>query len=338
MIMISTFAVLMLAPSSGASACADNLCRARAFAAKAPVTAEKAQRAAYYEAAALSYIGHYDDTKDPGHLCDARRMYQQAVATLSTSEAAHKLKIARERLTERERSARPACGQKRARAASANRAVANRRSAAPARATGAEPTAPSPAVPARTTEVEPAPARTTEAVPTTPGVVAARAETPLLPVSTAAKRTTPPPNSVDASMKPMVAVSPLVAGPPSPATRVAPVPGRRLVIAGGVSLGVGVGLLGVAGYAGGRVAGASRELFQLFSEVEADGDSSALAQEAALRRDFDRWLPVTIGTAVAGTAAVVVGAVLLRAGKRQMKPLRAALLPSPGGVTIVGRF
>jgi hypothetical protein len=30
--------------------------------------------------------------------------------------------------------------------------------------------------------------------------------------------------------------------------------------------------------------------------------------------------------------------VLLRAGKRQMKPLRAALLPSPGGVTIVGRF
>lgn len=126
---------------------------------------------------------------------------------------------------------------------------------------------------------------------------------------------------------------------PKASARRAPKPGRPLVIAGGTTLGLGLVLTGVAGYAGVRVADASRRAFDNYEQVQGQGDADALATQASLRREFDRWLPVTVSTAVVGTTALIVGAVLVRMGVRKMRdPLRAALVPVPNGIAIHARF
>ncbi len=116
-------------------------------------------------------------------------------------------------------------------------------------------------------------------------------------------------------------------------------PGRPLVIAGGATLGLGVVLTGIAGYAASRVGDSSSRAFEQFEKAHSDASDADKARQAELRREYDRWLPVTVGTAVVGGTAVIVGALLIRAGVRKLRgPSRAALVPMPGGLAFHARF
>ena len=144
----------------------------------------------------------------------------------------------------------------------------------------------------------------------------------------------PEEHALAASHRPVQTAQP--EGPATPGRT--SMPGRPMIIAGGTTLGLGLVLTGVAGYAGSRVAEASRASFDLYDQNQGQGDAEALAEQTQLRNTFHRWDPVTIGTTIAGSAAVIVGAVLVRIGVRRMQPSRTAVVPVPGGLAIHARF
>lgn len=127
---------------------------------------------------------------------------------------------------------------------------------------------------------------------------------------------------------------------PLPAPAKARPPGRGLLIAGGTTLGVSVVVLGVAAFAGSQVANLSYASRQLYKNEQGEGDAESLIVEERLRSDLDRWVPVTVGTAIAGGTALIVGAVLVHVGLRRARgtPLRTSLVPVPGGLAIHARF
>lgn len=120
----------------------------------------------------------------------------------------------------------------------------------------------------------------------------------------------------------------------------APRPGRNLVIAGSVTLAVGLALTGVAGYTGGRLLQTHREAITLKDMVDGYATDDQLARDAALTRDYQRLGPTTLALALTGGTTVIVAAVLLGVGGRRMAQTasRTALLPVPGGLAFHARF
>lgn len=117
-------------------------------------------------------------------------------------------------------------------------------------------------------------------------------------------------------------------------------PGRRLMIAGSVPLALGLVATGIAAYTGSRTLATLRAGEALAASAGQGARDEQLAQDAALRRDFERMGGATVGLAVAGGASLVVGAVLVGVGGRRLARAasRTSLLPSLNGLTFLRHF
>ena len=117
-------------------------------------------------------------------------------------------------------------------------------------------------------------------------------------------------------------------------------PGRRLMIAGSVPLALGLVATGLAAYTGSRTLATLRAGEALAASAGQGARDEQLAQDAALRRDFERMGDATVGLAVAGGASLVVSAVLVGVGGRRLARAasRAALVPSLNGLTFLRHF
>ena len=117
-------------------------------------------------------------------------------------------------------------------------------------------------------------------------------------------------------------------------------PGRRLVIAGGVSLGVGLALAGVAGFMGGRMLNNWRDSRQLHDAAGMYVTDAESERDVSLANEYDRLRVPMVTTAVIGASTVIVGAVLVGVGARRLARLasRTRIFPVSGGVAIRARF
>lgn len=119
-----------------------------------------------------------------------------------------------------------------------------------------------------------------------------------------------------------------------------PRPGRGLMIAGGVSLGVGVVLTATAGFMGRRMLDTRRELVALGNSVDGYATADQDVRDDALRRDFQAMKPATLALAFGAGATVLVAVLLTSIGGRRMARAasRTALIPAPGGLVFHTRF
>lgn len=307
-------------PASTGPACArmDNGCKARMYVKKA-AAAEPARRAIYLFTASRSYLALFAQTGDVRDLCAARKNFEQSLAVREqTASQRASFEESRAELEALEKQHDARCKPSSRRQRSASTAVARSTpAAAPAES------APGAPVPVGSSAPVPLEMLVASSVPGEQAV----AEEELLAV--------PLPRSLSPRSPRTTALADKTTAPSR-----ARIPGRSLAIGGGATLGVGVVLVGVAGYASAQVAAASRASYHLYDQTQGQGGLDVLAAENQIHRDFNRWMPVTIGTAIAGTTAVIAGAVMLRVGIRRLKqgPVRAALVPVPGGLAIHARF
>ncbi len=120
-----------------------------------------------------------------------------------------------------------------------------------------------------------------------------------------------------------------------------PRPGRGLVIASGVTLGVGVALGVSAGIIDGRMTDTRRALYSLHASVgDGFGTDAQNATDDSLRADYKTLTHRRGALAVGAGATLVVAIVLAAVGGRKMARVasRAALLPAPGGLAFRARF
>lgn len=289
----------------------DNRCKAKDFERQAEQASSASQRALYLQAAYRSYMGLHKKTGKVGDLCEARRAFEESMTVegLPASQRASFVE-GRAELESRERQSNARCGT------SAKR----RAGAPPPRSADKPPPKPEPLMTASAAE---------------PETLARASDEPLdlLPVITGNRR----------SPRPLTpaAVRPEEPSPPSPASAATPPRhGRPLVIVGSVTLGLGLSLAGVAGYAGRRALEVHREGVELHNEVQGPPDDAARAEDAALEREYRRMGSLALGTAVAGGVAVIVGTALVAVGGRRLARTASstALVPFPGGLAFRARF
>lgn len=297
---------------------ADNHCNAKRFERLAKAATKPQHRAAYLHGAHVSYVALFVQTGKDRHLCAARRTFDQSLAIKGLlPQQRVSFEVARAELEAHERRSGVEC----------NKTVTRSPSEKPKVAEGATPATPAATKPAIDRDASLVPAAS--GPPFAPRV---RAPSPspdvivLLPVT---RRPNVPP-----------AVSPeQPRGTARSFTTPAP-DGRRLVISGGVTLGVGLALAGVAGYMGSRTVGAYREALALGGMVDGFADDPQLAEDARLTREYERLGTQTLVLALAGGTTVVVAAVLLGVGGRRLARVvsRTALAPAPGGLVFRARF
>lgn len=298
----------------------DNRCKAELFVSRAKKASTAELRAQYLHAAHRSYLFLYDQTSDARDLCSARQVFDEGLAVEGVSKTQRAaFDAARKDLKSRERAARVRCS------GTVKRPQRKEPPVVAAKPTEKEPPASTAAVPSA--------AFTPEPVAETPAALApeGRAVAPrvamLEPPSTG-------PADVDALMP-----VPRATAAPRPSTREAR-PGRGLVIAGGVGLGAGLALSGVAGFLGGRLVETVDEARALKGQVDGYATNDQLAEDAALMQEYRRLGPPTLALALAGGSTLVVSAVLLGVGGRRMARAasRTALVPVPGGLAFRARF
>jgi hypothetical protein len=332
--MIACFLAALLAVEGPASATTsdkvscdvtDNRCKAKDFERQAEQASSPSQRALYLQAAYRSYMGLHKKTGKVRDLCEARRAFEASLAVkgLPASQRAS-FEEGRAELESREQQSNAQCGNS-----------AKRRARATA-ARSAEKPAPKPEAVMAAAAPEPETAASVAAPETliaTESEARAADEPPdLLPVRSEKKRSARP--RAEAAVRPE-------ALPPSPAPVAAPPRhGRPLVIAGSVTLGLGLSLAGVAGYAGRRALEAHRAGVELHNEVQGPPDEAARAEDAALEREYRKMGSLALGTAVVGGAAVIVGTALVAVGGRRLARTASstALVPFPGGLAFHARF
>ena len=120
---------------------------------------------------------------------------------------------------------------------------------------------------------------------------------------------------------------------PDRGDRPSPPPGRRLLVAGGVSLAAGLALTGTAAFTG---AHALRSLRTGRENMTLDATDTNLDADAALRAEYNRFGTAAVVTGVAAGSAVVAAIVMLCVGARRrgrategeptLMPLRAGAL------------
>lgn len=298
-------------PSSDACPPGDDRCKAKLFLKRAKEAATPRDRAVFTFGAHRLYLTLFDKTGKDQDLCAARRNFDRSLAVKGQPQSLRQsFESQRSDLTRREGPRGPRCGRER---------VETPESApvdeAPANLLAPEPPTPTP---------------DTMRMPVTPPPVASR----VAPASTAASTDDLMPVVVRTATAPR-----RLDGPPRERERQAP-PGRRLVIAGGVSFGVGLVVTGVAGFMGSRMLNNWRDSRQLHDEAGLFGTDAASERDAALAEEYDRLRIPTVTTAVIGASTVIVGAVLVGVGAKRLARLasRAAILPMPGGVAFRTRF
>lgn len=302
MITIAALTLLAVAPAE-APTCelTDNACKAQQFIDKSR-TAPPGARALYLYTAHRSYLALFAQTGKVQDLCAARASFDRSVGVQGQSEGQRaSFEAARAELEALEQQFGARCG-----------VTAKRR---------------------KRVDATPVAALTPAA-----GEGPIEGEPPPLLVEPGGRDRADPKDRLAAAR---VAGPPLADAPvgPTPARPVRP-PGRGLVIAGGATLGVGLVLGGIAGYAGSQLAGLARASQDLYENARGQALPEVVGEDSHLRGTYRQWLPVTVAATIAGSSALVVGAVLVRLGVRRHKdgPSRTALVPVPGGLAIHARF
>lgn len=314
-------------PAGGATKCelTDNRCKAELFVRRAKEAKNDEQRALYLNVAHRSYLALFDKTGEARHLCAARRLFDRSVA-IKDQSAAQRASFEKLRgdLTTREGEANVRC----------ERPAKQPRAAAPLlvakRGVPTEPgSAGNASVEASPVSAVSAEPPTSSAAPVEPSAGALRAGGSIAPVKLGSDRL---------REDELLPVSRRQSPPGKKAS--SPRAGRELVVGGGVTLGLGLVLVGVATYTGASMLEVQRQARELRDRVDGHATDGQLAQDAALRREYERLGPPTLALALAGGAATVVGAVMLAVGARRMarRPSQTAVIPVPGGVAFRARF
>lgn len=312
---------------------ADNRCNAKLYERRAMTAANANHRALYLFTASKSYQILFDKSGDVRDLCAARRVLDASLAVPGQSQGMRTQSqtmldtlIAREQ----QEHARCSSGTKPRGAKPADPPLVARR-----------PTAESPTEPPASLMPRPV------ATPTPPTSLASS------DAETTAVAHSPRPTElrllVDADPSSLpVTQPPQDAGlMPVPSGREhlgrsasTPRPGRGLVIAGGVTLGVGVALTAAAGAMGHRLRNTQQALITLSNSVDGYATPDQDARDTALRRDYQAMMPATIALALSGGATVILAVILTSVGGRRMARAasRVALIPAPRGLVFHARF
>lgn len=297
---------------------ADNRCKAELFMQRATTAASPKDRALHLHAAHRSYLALFDQTGDTRHLCAARRTFEQSVAVEGQPEKQRASFTALlGDLTSREQ-------KKHVRCEGATKRPTRRE--APRVAEAAPPSKP-PVV----TSIPPSPKAAMPDAPAGVDLLLEPSESTRESPTSALLPVRAKPTPLHASPGPQPMRSPRIVDAP---------PGRPLLLAGGVTLGVGLGLTAAAGFLGGRLVHTRRAAESLLDEIDGFATDSQLAMNDALVQDYRRLGPPTVALAIAGGTSVVVAAVLLGVGSRRAARAasRTAVLPVPGGLAFHARF
>jgi len=201
---------------------------------------------------------------------------------------------------------------------------------------------PAPARVAATTSPDPEPPPLLRAAPSTATEKIAVGPVELLTTPSNAPLAAPPapPIAAENNLMPVIARDPSSATPLRDRPQLRPHQDRRLMIAGGATLGVGLALAATAGYLGGRLLATRRDAQALHQHTEGFGTSEQVATDQALTREYERLAPATLTLALAGGVSVIVGAVLIGVGGHRLARAasRTAVLPLPGGLAFHARF
>jgi hypothetical protein len=305
-----TLALAVATPAPRAEDCAltDHRCKGARSERRAATAPTPDQRALYLLSAHRSYLFLFEKTGDLHDLCTARRAFDASLAVAGQSaEQRASTEELRAELVAHERRYRPRCTHPRPRRADKRDAPR-----VAARATPARPDLP---------PADPPPPRT-DLRPAGPTAQNASSPAPTVPAPSLAAR------------------PPLPANRPPPARVDDPRTGRGLLIAGGVTLGVGVAFTVAAAVLGHRMSETRRTYYALYDALPPLARPEEEARGEALLADYRALLNPTIALAISGGAAVVVAAVLTGVGGRRMTRTtsRATVALLPGGLAFRARF
>jgi hypothetical protein len=296
----------------------DNGCKARRSELRAASAQTPDQRATYLRSAHRSYLFLFNKTGDALDLCAARRTFDASMAVKDQSADEHaRTQALHDDLVARERKTGATC-----------KGVAKQRRASKSEAQLVVASVPDPPkaspddVAADAGEADPPPLLTSS----TPKP---------LPTTKHAPPISPNPPRLDVALMPI----PARREPPRHDTGAAR-PGRGLVIAGGVTLGVGVALTAAAGLMARRMPETRQEYFALHDMVGGFATAEQEVAAGALLRDYQVMGKQVVALGVAGGTTIVLAAVLAGVGGRRMARAasRTALVPIPGGLALHGRF
>ncbi len=328
-IVCSLAALLVLeAAPAGPPECplTDNRCKAERFVQRAATATSSAVRAKYLEAAHGSFLASYDTSGDVRDLCAARRTFDQTLGELGAETATKRLAPLQQELEKREQARRPRCAPS-----------PRKTSTAPVVARVRPPAEASPGSP--TGGLTP----TTPSNPEVPSTTPPSPERELMPVSTTSKTLAAAATSPEPQAPRVASPPPAVRDAPGPIDPMRSNPGRadrRLVIAGSLTLALGLSLVGVAGYAGSQRIEARRASLELLADAQGQATAEQTAQDIALRDRYQTMGHLALGTSLAGGAAVLVGTTLAVVGGRRLARIarRIALGPLRGGLAFHARF
>ena len=285
----------------------DNHCQAKRFEQKAGRAETPKMRALYLHAAHVAHLAIFDETGDVGALCAARRAFDKSLAVEGQPEGQRAaFESARENLESREQKRGARCGSLRRSVKTSAQALAAKVEEAASRGDEEPPpllaTGPTAGAPVADSVSE----SPSEAITSTAAV--APSKDTLLPV----------PRRVGTSRA----------------------PGRPLLIAGSVTLAIGLSLSGVAAYTGRRALAAYQAGVELHEDVQGPPDAATRARDAELEAEYRRMGPAAIGTAIGGGVAVIAGAVMAGVGGRRLARAasQTAFMPAPGGLAFHVRF
>lgn len=294
----------------------DHRCQGLRYVQQAAEATSSGQRALYLFAASRSFLYLYDEHGHLSDLCASRGHLERALAASSSTKASVDVEDARQKLQARE-------AKERARGrgcASAPRPSAKQepRLARARPAPASQPDEQPPALLGMQPRAEPPGERVSAS---SDGAGA----DPLIPVIASERRTVvPQPHEPSASDR-------------RPGKRL---PGRGLLLTGGLTLGSGLALAAGAASAGAEALALRREGVTLVAETEI-ADAADRARDAALRGQYGVAANLSLGLAIGGGVLVIVGAVLTAVGARRMLRAasgRVALVPAPGALMLHARF
>jgi len=312
-------------PADPSDCAADDLqCSARTFSAAARRATSKAKQVEYLFFAHRSYLAL---SESPGRvpsrdLCKAHRLIQQALTLPATPLRPRMVESSRETLTRLTTKKIVCTPAKRQKSGDEPPTVAvSETPADPGDLMASVSAAPPTAAPAGSTV-------NSEEPGTPPHGPIESAETAELPPRVT--WTAPDRGAVRAAPGP---VGGAAGGAGDRRARPSPPPGRRLLVAGGVSLVAGLALTGTAAFTG---AHALRALRTGRENMTLDATDTNLAADAALRAEYTRFGTAAAVTGVAAGSAVVAAIVMLCVGARRkgraregeptLMPVRAGLL------------
>ena len=334
LVAVLVFEAAAASPATEECLLTDNRCKAGQYERRAATAPNPAQRALYLFGAYKSYLLLFEKTADLGDLCAARRALDASLAVTGQPPGQRAMsRTMRAELVARQRQEGADCKSvaRRPRVKKTEAPLVARRSA-----------------PARPADLVPEPV-----VPEPPGTMAELAQ-----AADPGPSTTPPARNAllaDLDGGPPTTVHPEPEPEPEPDTALMPVVarhvnterpastprfGRGLVIAGGVTLGVGVALAAAAGSMGRRMVDTRREIIALGHNVDGYATPDQNARDDALRGDYRATQTRTLALALAAGATVLVAVILTSIGGRRMARAasRTALVPAPGGIVFHARF